>query len=105
MNDNAKIVAATLAGLAIGAIVGVLFAPEKGSLTWNKLTGKFKDSGIVNDSVEMNHHEEFEESLNEAVKHGKLKRPAAEKLRETLDKLTENGSHAPNNISGLTGSN
>jgi len=59
MNDNTKIVAVALAGLAIGAIVGILFAPKKGSLTWNKLTGKLKDSGTMSEPVEMNYHTEF----------------------------------------------
>jgi len=43
MSDNAKVVAALLAGLAAGAALGILFAPEKGSETRDKVNESLKD--------------------------------------------------------------
>ena len=37
MNDTNKILTAFIAGAAIGAVMGVLFAPEKGSETRRKI--------------------------------------------------------------------
>lgn len=45
MNDNSKVVVALLAGLAAGAALGLLFAPEKGSDTRDKLSESLKDFG------------------------------------------------------------
>jgi len=45
MKDNGKVVAALLAGLAAGAALGILFAPEKGSDTRDKLSDSLKDLG------------------------------------------------------------
>jgi len=45
MNDNSKVVIALLAGLAAGAALGILFAPEKGSETRDRLTESLKDLG------------------------------------------------------------
>lgn len=45
MSDNTKIVAALLAGLAAGAALGILFAPDKGSETREKINDSLKDLG------------------------------------------------------------
>lgn len=41
--ESGKIALGVVAGLAIGAIVGILFAPEKGSVTRKKLADKGTD--------------------------------------------------------------
>jgi len=45
MDHNTKVVFALLAGLAAGAALGMLFAPEKGSETRDKLTESLKNLG------------------------------------------------------------
>ncbi|MEO6521824.1 MAG: YtxH domain-containing protein [Mucilaginibacter sp.] len=45
MNDNTKVVVALLAGLAAGAALGILFAPEAGAETRDKLSDSLKNLG------------------------------------------------------------
>ena len=45
MNDNTKVLAAMLVGLAAGVAIGILFAPDKGSETRDKLTDALKNLG------------------------------------------------------------
>jgi gas vesicle protein len=43
MNSTSKIIAATLAGVAAGALMGLLFAPDKGEETRRKISEKYTD--------------------------------------------------------------
>jgi gas vesicle protein len=54
MDNNSKVAVGVLAGLAAGAVLGILFAPAKGSETRKNLTGKGKEyvDGLVNGVTE-----------------------------------------------------
>lgn len=45
MNDNTKLIVALLAGMAAGAALGILFAPETGNETRDKLSESLKNLG------------------------------------------------------------
>ena len=45
MNNNSKVLVGLLAGLAAGAALGLLFAPEKGTETRDRLSQSLKDLG------------------------------------------------------------
>jgi gas vesicle protein len=45
MSDNTKVMVALLAGLAAGAALGILFAPEAGAETRDKLSESLKNLG------------------------------------------------------------
>ncbi|MFB2118128.1 YtxH domain-containing protein [Parapedobacter sp. 2B3] len=71
MNDNAKVVAALLTGLAAGAALGILFAPDKGSETREKLNDSLKDLGDAlkeRTAEQLDHLNDFKEKVIAAVK-------------------------------------
>lgn len=78
---NSKLLVGFLAGAAVGALAGILFAPDKGSATRKKIATK---TGDISDSVKSsfnnfidgvkekysgtkNNVEEFEEKLNPGI--------------------------------------
>lgn len=71
MNDNAKVVVALLAGLAAGAALGILFAPDKGTETREKLNDSLKDLGEAlkeRTAEQLEHLNDFKEKVVAAVK-------------------------------------
>lgn len=58
MNDNSKVVLALLAGLAAGTALGILFAPDKGTETRDKLNESLADLG---DAIRERAEEQFDQ--------------------------------------------
>lgn len=71
MKDNSRTLIALLAGVAAGAALGLLFAPEKGSDTRDKLSDSLKNLG---DSIkekaaeEIDNLTEFKEKVVSKIK-------------------------------------
>jgi gas vesicle protein len=61
MTDNSKVFVALLVGLAAGAALGVLFAPDKGNETRDKLAESLKNLG---DSIKETASAEIENLIN-----------------------------------------
>ncbi|HAH54994.1 MAG TPA: hypothetical protein DCM02_06840 [Flavobacterium sp.] len=65
--STGKVVLGTVAGLAIGGILGILFAPEKGSVTRQQILDKGNDYA---DDLKSKYNE-FADSLAEKIQSGK----------------------------------
>lgn len=87
-NDNMKVVGALLLGAAVGAALGVLFAPNKGSKTRKMLAGGVKD---------------LTDDLGEKIKEQVTSlRNKADNLEETAEgKVTELVHNAKNKVEVL----
>jgi gas vesicle protein len=77
---NSEVVIGVLSGLAVGAVLGVLFAPDKGSNTRKKISEKgtdLKDTilGNINDFVSSieNQYSNFASNAEDAIEDGKSK--------------------------------
>ena len=88
MNDNSKTVVALLAGLAAGAALGILFAPDKGDETRDKLSQSLKElSDTVKDKAaqELDSLNNFKEKVVSSIK---------TKLRGVEEEYSDDVEHA-----------
>jgi gas vesicle protein len=85
MQDNNKTVIALLAGLAAGVALGILFAPEKGAETRDKLSESLKNLG---DSIKEKAAEEIDNltSFKDKVVN-KIKSKISESESEIIDEM------------------
>ncbi len=88
MSDNSKIVVALLAGVAVGAALGILFAPESGSETRDKLSKALKDLGERIQGLT----EEGMDDLSETAE--KVGSAVKSKMKKTQDTFNEAGNQA-----------
>jgi gas vesicle protein len=77
MNTSGKIVAAVAAGIAAGAVLGILFAPDKGSETRRKISEQGKK---IADGVKMK-FKKGKEKFND------LKKDVEEKMNEKSEEF------------------
>ena len=77
MNTSGKILAAVAAGIAAGAVLGILFAPDKGSETRRKINEQSKK---VADGIKIKFNK-GKEKFNE------LKEDIEQKARETVEEF------------------
>ena len=87
MNDNSKVLVGLLVGLAAGAALGLLFAPEKGSETRDRLSQSLKDLGdSIKDKAadEINNLSNLKDKVVSSVK-SKLRQSEEEFLDDDLE--------------------
>jgi gas vesicle protein len=76
-NNSVKMIGALLVGAAIGGALGILFAPDKGSVTRKKIAGKTND---LTDSLKA----KFEALMEEAKKEIETTQEKAGELADNI---------------------
>jgi len=77
--DTGKILLGVLAGLAAGAVLGILFAPDKGTVTRRKIASKSED---IKDGLK-DKFNEFVDDVSEKY----------EKVKDEVSDFTEHFKH------------
>ncbi len=92
--STGKVVLGTVAGLAIGGILGILFAPEKGSVTRKQILDKGNDYA---DELKSKYNE-FAETISEKLHSAKeFAQEMAENGKAELDELKNDANHTESN--------
>lgn len=78
MNDNTKVIVALLAGMAAGAALGILFAPERGTETRDKLSDTLKNLGDTIKETAVNEIDRIVNLKDKVVENIKTKVKGAE---------------------------
>jgi len=88
--SSGKVLLGLLAGVATGAVLGIIFAPEKGSVTRKKLSKKGEDFADslkekFNEFLDgiSEKYEKVKEEVSDFAEHGKAKSEEAKKDAKT----------------------
>lgn len=88
--STGKVVLGTIAGLAIGGVLGILFAPEKGSVTRQQILDKGNDYA---DELKSKYNE-LADSIVEKLQSGKeFAQAVAENGKAEFDELKNDVNH------------
>jgi gas vesicle protein len=92
--STGKVVLGTVAGLAIGGILGILFAPEKGSVTRKQIMDKGNDYA---DELKSKYNE-FADSLTEKLQSAKeFAQELVENGKAEFDEAKNDANHTTSN--------
>ena len=92
--STGKVVLGTLAGLAIGGILGILYAPEKGSVTRQQILDKGTDYA---DELKSKYNE-LADTIVEKLQSGKdFVQEVTENGKAELDELKKDVNHTASN--------
>lgn len=86
--NTGKTIGTFLVGAAIGSLIGVLFAPQKGSKTRKKINGKTKEftDSVKNSKTGQKINEKAKE-LTDSIKNSKTGQKINEKTKELSDSV------------------
>lgn len=88
MSNNTNTIAALFLGAAIGAGIGILFAPDKGSKTRKKIKDDFDDA-----------KDDFNDKLEDlSDQWRKIFERSTEDLEETYEEIVSNMSHKTEDV-------
>lgn len=92
--STGKVVLGTLAGLAVGGILGILFAPEKGSVTRKQIMDKGNDYA---DELKSKYNE-FADTISEKLQSAKeFAMEMSENGKAEYDEINNDTNHTASN--------
>ena len=93
--STGKVVLGTMAGLAIGGILGILFAPEKGTVTRQKIMDKGNDYANELKSK----YNDFADSIAKKIQSGKeFVQVLAENGKAEFDEIKNDNNYSASNF-------
>ena len=99
--STGKVVLGALAGIAVGAVLGILFAPEKGSTTRKQIMDKGDDyvDGLKSK------YKDLSDAVKDQLKSSKKEvKKLAQKGKETLDDVKEEVKKETNHVMSASAS-
>ena len=95
MNDSSKVLISFIGGAVVGAALGILFAPDKGSNTRRKIASSAKD---LKDEITETASEKYQEFLDWKDRMMEKEEETEEKVKSGLNKATDHVLQKTDNV-------